>query len=137
MSAMKDQLMNDYLTDTPKLSKKDQAAADQAAAIESVKQIIAGDPKPVIYTLARSTRSGSYGISQNISLIYLKNGEPWNLTYYAGQILGLKVKNCDGYNVINNTGGGMDLGFDLVYSLSCYLYAGADRAGYVLSHRWL
>jgi len=137
MSAIKDQLMNDYLADTPKLSKKDQALADKAAAIESIKQIIAGDPKPVIYTLARSTRSGSYGISQNISLIYLKNSEPWNLTYYAGQILGLKVKNCDGYNVINNTGGGMDLGFDLIYSLSCYLYAGADRAGYVLSHRWL
>jgi hypothetical protein len=125
------------LSNKPKLSKKDQALADKAAAIESIKQIIAGDPKPVIYTIARRTSSGGYGISQDIALVYLKEGTPWNLTYYAGQILGLKVKNCDGYNAINNTGGNMDLGFDLVYSLSCYLFTGQDRAGYVLSHRWL
>ena len=120
-----------------KVSKLVKAAADKAAAIESIKQIIAGDPNPVIYTIARRERSGGYGISQDIALIYLKGGEPYNLTYYAGQILGLKVKNCNGYNAINNTGGGMDLGFDLVYSISSYLYAGQDRAGYVLSHRWL
>jgi hypothetical protein len=120
-----------------KLTKHDKYLLDQAAGIESIKAIIAGDPKPVIYTIARRIRSGAYGISQDIALVYLKGGEPWNLTYYAGQILGLKVKNCDGYNAINNTGGGMDLGFDLVYSLSSYLFAGQDRAGYVLSHRWL
>jgi hypothetical protein len=125
------------LSNKPKLSKKDQALADKAAAIESIKQIIAGDTDPVIYTIARRTRSGAYGISLDIALIYLKGGEPWNLTYYAGQVLGLKVKNCDGYNTINSTGGGMDLGFDLVYSLSSYLYAGQARAGYVISHRWL
>jgi hypothetical protein len=125
------------MTNATKLTKHDKYLLEQAAGIESIKQIIAGDPKPVIYTIARKTRSGGYGISQDIALIYLKGGEPYNLTYYAGQILGLKVKNCDGYNAINNTGGGMDLGFDLVYSLSCYLYAGQDRAGYVLSHRWL
>lgn len=120
-----------------KLSKHDKYLLDQAAGIESIKQIIAGDPKPVIYTIARRTSSGGYGISQDIALIYLKGGEPWNLTYYAGQVLGLKVKNCDGYNAINNVGGNMDLGFDLVYALSSYLFAGQDRAGYVLSHRWL
>jgi hypothetical protein len=29
------------------------------------------------------------------------------------------------------------MGFHLVYSLSSVLYAEQDRAGYVLSHRWL
>jgi len=31
----------------------------------------------------------------------------------------------------------MDLGFNVVYNLSSVLYAGQDRAGYVLKHRWL
>lgn len=119
------------------MTKKAQAELDRANAIESVLSIIAGDPKPVIYTLARRTSSGGYGISQDISLFYLKGGEPWNLTYYTGQILGRKVKLSDGYNSINNIGGGMDLGFDLVYNLSSYLFQGQDRAGYKLSHRWL
>jgi hypothetical protein len=120
-----------------KLTKKQQAELDRANALESVRSILGGDNKPVIYTLARRTSSGGYGISQDISLFYFSNGTPWNLTYYAALILGRKVKLSDGYNSINNTGGGMDLGFDLVYSLSSYLYAGQDRAGYVLSHRWL
>lgn len=119
------------------MTKKAQAELDRANAIESVLSIIAGDPKPVIYTVARRTSSGGYGISQDISLFYLKGGEPWNLTYYTGQILGRKVKLSDGYNSINNIGGGMDLGFDLVYGLSSYLFQGQDRAGYKLSHRWL
>jgi hypothetical protein len=110
---------------------------DKAAAIDYVKEILAGDDKPAIYTVSRRTRSGGYGISQDISLFYFKEGTVWNLTYYTGLIIGRKVKLSDGYNTINNTGGGMDLGFDLVYSLSCELYAGRDRAGYVLNHRWL
>jgi hypothetical protein len=120
-----------------KLTKKQQAELDRANALESVRGILGGDNKPVIYTLARRTSSGGYGISKDISLFYFSNGTPWNLTYYAALILGRKVKLSDGYNSINNTGGGMDLGFDLVYALSSYLYAGQDRAGYVLSHRWL
>jgi hypothetical protein len=120
-----------------KLTKKAQAELDRANALESVRGILGGDNKPVIYTLARRESSGGYGISQDISLFYFSNGTPWNLTYYAALILGRKVKLSGGYNSINNTGGGMDLGFDLVYSLSSYLYAGHDRAGYVLSHRWL
>ena len=120
-----------------KLTKKAQAELDRANALESVKGILGGDNKPVIYTVSRRTSSGGYGISQDISLFYFSNGTPWNLTYYAALILGRKVKISDGYNTINNTGGGMDLGFDLVYGLSSYLYAGQDRTGYVLSHRWL
>jgi hypothetical protein len=120
-----------------KLTKKAQAELERTAALESVKGILGGDNKPVIYTLARRESSGGYGISQDISLFYFSNGTPWNLTYYAALILGRKVKLSGGYNTINNSGGGMDLGFDLVYGLSSYLYAGQDRAGYVLSHRWL
>lgn len=111
---------------------------DKDQAISYLKEILAGDDKPVIYTVSRRTRSaGQNGTSVDLSLFYFKNNLPWNITYYAGLILGLKVKNLDGYNIINNTGGGMDLGFDLVYSLSSYLYQGENRAGYKLTHRWL
>jgi hypothetical protein len=110
---------------------------DKQQAINYVRDILAGDDKPAIYTVSRRTRSGGYGISQDISLFYFKEGIVWNLTYYTGLIIGRKVKLSDGYNTINNIGGGMDLGFDLVYSLSCELYTGEDRAGYKLSHRWL
>ena len=119
------------------LTKKNLAAENRKLSIKAIKDIIGNDTNPIIYTLARSVRSGAYGVSVDLSLIYLKDSSPWNLTYYAGDVLGRKVKTKEGYNIITNTGGGMDLGFDLVYSLSCYLYEGQDRAGYVLKHRWL
>ena len=124
------------LTVKPK-SKAAIADIERAESIAIILEIIAGDPKPVIYTVARDTRSGGYGISLDLSLFYIKEGTPWNLTYYTGKVLGIKVKSRNGYNIVNSTGGGMDLGFDLVYSLSWYLYQGEDRAGYKLSHRWL
>ena len=111
---------------------------DKDKAITYVREILAGDDKPVIYTISRRTKSaGQNGTSLDLSLFYLRDSAAWNLTYYAGLILGLKVKNLDGYNIINNTGGGMDLGFDLVYALSSYLYEGEHRAGYKVAHRWL
>ena len=113
------------------------AEIERVESIATIREIIAGDFKPVIYTVARDIRSGGYGISLDLSLFYIKEGTPWNLTYYTGKVLGLRVKSKEGYNVITNTGGGMDLAFDLVYSLSCYLYQGEDRAGYKLSHRSL
>ena len=111
---------------------------DKDTAISYGREILAGDDKPVLYTISRRTKSaGQNGTSLDLSLFYLKDSAAWNLTYYAGLILGLKVKNLDGYNIINNTGGGMDLGFDLVYALSSYLYEGEHRAGYKVAHRWL
>ena len=124
------------LTVKPK-SKAAIAEIERLESIAIILEIIAGDPKPVIYTVARDTRSGGYGISLDLSLFYIKEGTPWNLTYYTGKVLGLRVESKEGYNIITNTGGGMDLGFDLVYSLSSYLYQGEDRAGYKLSHRSL
>ena len=118
-------------------SKAAIAKREQLESIATIREIIAGDPTPVIYTVARDIRSGGYGISLDLSLFYIKEGTPWNLTYYTGKVLGLRVKSKEGYNVITNTGGGLDLAFDLVYSLSCYLYQGEDRAGYKLSHRSL
>jgi hypothetical protein len=93
-----------------------------------------------VYTVRRGVSSS--GLTQYISLMVPgldHAGKPdlFNITWHASNVLGDKLHDRDGHRVIKVQGGGMDLGFHLVYSLSSVLYAGQDRAGYVLNHRWL
>jgi hypothetical protein len=93
-----------------------------------------------VYTVLRGVSSS--GLTQYLSLMVAgldHAGKPdvFNVTWHASNVLGEKLHDRDGHRVIKVQGGGMDLGFHLVYSLSSVLYAGQDRAGYVLSHRWL
>jgi hypothetical protein len=93
-----------------------------------------------VYTVRRGASSS--GLTQYISLMVPgldHAGKPdlFNITWHASNVLGDKLHDRDGHRVIKVQGGGMDLGFHLVYSLSSVLYAGQDRAGYVLNHRWL
>jgi hypothetical protein len=93
-----------------------------------------------VYTVRRGVSSS--GLTQYVSLMVPglnQEGKPelYNITWHASKVLGEKLHDRDGHRVIKVQGGGMDLGFHLVYSLSSVLYAGQDRAGYVLSHRWL
>lgn len=88
-----------------------------------------------VYTILR-TRSSS-GMSRTISLLVANGGDITDITYYAAQALGDKLIEANGHRAIRVQGGGMDMGFHLVYSLSSVLFAGEDRAGYKLSHRWL
>lgn len=93
-----------------------------------------------VYAICRG--SSSSGMTHYFSLVVAGlgwKGEPdlFNITYYAAEILGYKLVDRDGHRVIKVSGGGMDMGFHLVYSLSSVLYAGVDRAGYMLSHRSL
>jgi hypothetical protein len=92
-----------------------------------------------VYTVLRGVSSS--GLTQYLSLMVAgldHAGKPdvFNVTWHASNVLGEKLHDRDGHRVIKVQGGGMDLGFHLVYSLSSVLYAGQDRAGYVLSHRW-
>ena len=93
-----------------------------------------------VYTVLRGASSS--GLTQYVSLMVPgldHEGKPdlYNITWHASNVLGDKLHDKNGHRVIKVQGGGMDLGFHLVYSLSSVLYAGQDRAGYVLSHRWL
>jgi hypothetical protein len=67
------------------------------------------------------------------------DGKPdlYNITWHASNVLGDKLHDRGGHRVLKLQGGGMDLGFNVVYNLSSVLYAGQDRAGYVLKQRWL
>lgn len=93
-----------------------------------------------VYTVLRGASSS--GLTQYVSLMVPgldHEGKPelYNITWHASNVLGDKLHDKNGHRVIKLQGGGMDLGFHVVYSLSSVLYAGQDRAGYVLSHRWI
>jgi hypothetical protein len=93
-----------------------------------------------VYTVLRGASSS--GLTQYVSLMVPgldHDGKPdiYNITWHASNVLGDKLHDKDGHRVLKLQGGGMDLGFNVVYNLSSVLYAGQDRAGYVLKHRWL
>jgi len=116
------------------LSKKALAALARSEAREKLLNNYLKETSTV-YTILR-TRSSS-GMSRTISLLVSNGDGISDITYYAAQALGDKLIEANGHRAIRVQGGGMDMGFHLVYSLSSVLFAGEDRAGYVLSHRWL
>jgi hypothetical protein len=91
--------------------------------------------QPNVYTILRSVSSS--GTSRHISLKTIHRGELIDITYLAARVMGDKVSEKLGHNTIRVNGCGMDMGFHLVYGLSSVLYAGQDRAGYVIKQRWI
>ena len=104
-------------------------------AREELRQLLAGDRPQVLTLLRHVSRSG---MSRDISLFIMdSDGDLRNITYTAAAALGESCKDRHGHNVIRVHGCGMDMGFHIVYNLSSVLFAGQDRAGYVISHRWI
>ena len=117
-----------------KLSKREQALMDRNYAIERLltHYVKAGTK---FYTIMRHVSSS--GMSRNISLVIANGDEVIDITYYASHALEGRLIESKGHRAIRVNGCGMDMGFHLVYSLSSVLFAGEDRAGYKLSHRWI
>ena len=88
-----------------------------------------------VYTILRS-RSTS-GMSRTISLVVALDGKVQDITYYAAQALGERLIETNGHRAIRQNGGGMDMGFNLVYNLSSVLFNGEERAGYILRQEWI
>jgi hypothetical protein len=89
-----------------------------------------------VYTIIRHVSSS--GMSRDISLVVAdKDGTICDITYYAAQALGDRLIERNGHRAIRMQGGGMDMGFHLVYNLSSVLFHGQDRAGYELKQAWL
>jgi len=119
---------------TKTLSKKAQEQLDRDYAIEQLLTHYVREGSTV-YTVLRSVSSS--GMTRTISLLVANGDKVEDITYYAAHALESKLVERNGSRAISVHGAGMDMGFHLVYSLSSVLYAGQDRAGYVLSHRWL
>jgi len=117
-----------------KLSKREQALMDRNYAIERLLTYYV-KPGTKVYTILRHVSSS--GMSRNISLVIANGDEVIDITYYAAHALEDKLIESKGYRAIRVNGCGMDMGFHLVYNLSSVLFAGQERAGYVLKQAWI
>ena len=89
-----------------------------------------------VYTIIRHVSTS--GMSRDISLVIAdKDGTICDITYYAAQALGDRLIERNGHRAIRVQGGGMDMGFHLVYNLASVLFHGQDRAGSQLKQAWL
>lgn len=116
-----------------KLSKAAQLKLDRDYAVEKLLEHYLR-PGSIVYTLRR--RISSSGLSQDISLYVVNENKLENITYYAAHALGERLYDIEGHRAIRQQGGGMDMGFNLVYNLSSVLFHGQDRAAYILRHEW-
>lgn len=96
-------------------------------------------PGDTVYTTLRSVSRS--GMSRNMEVFVIKDNEPIRLTWWickagiGGARYDLKTES------LKVGGCGMDMGFHIVYSLSCALFCydgGYNHdAAYSLKHRWL
>jgi hypothetical protein len=116
---------------TSRLTKAQIAERDEAR--ERLRAMFAEIERPVVHTVLRSVSRS--GMSRDISLLVANGGELVDITYYAAKATGHRLID-KGRRAIRVHGCGMDMGFSLVYDLSHTLFSPAERAGYVISHRW-
>ena len=104
-----------------KISQKEQTQAKERLA-DCLK------PGDTIYTILRHVSQS--GMMRHISLYVFRDNKPVYLDYNVSQLLGCPLAKREG---LKRSGCGMDMGFDLVYSLSHAIFGD----GYELHHHWL
>jgi len=118
-----------------KESKKEQTKREQNEALDFLLDVFAKQERPTAYTILKSVSAS--GMSRTMKVVTSHEGQVIDLTYYVARagIGTLTEKN--GQRVLRVGGCGMDMGFHIVYSLSCALYGSANRGGYTLRQEWL
>jgi hypothetical protein len=121
------------------LSKKALALADKELARMRLREIFGYQDRPTVYTVLRHVSAS--GMSRDISLKTVQDGEIIDITFTAAEALGEKVKEKNGHRVIRVGGCGMDMGFHLVYNLSYAVYREKDASvfdggGYAIKQVW-
>jgi hypothetical protein len=122
---------------TTTITRKQLAQVEQVESIERLRQLFAGDKNPTLHTILRHVSAS--GMTRDISLVYVKDGQLYNVTYSAALALGWPLSERSGYRAIRVGGCGMDMGFHLVYTLSSVLFRNStdSDAGYTLKQEWL
>lgn len=122
---------------TTTMTRKQLAQIEKEESIERLQKLFAGDNNPTVYTILRHVSAS--GLTRDISLVYVKDGQLYNLTYSAALALGWPISERSGSRAIRVGGCGMDMGFHLVYTLSSVLFRNStdSDAGYVLKQEWL
>jgi hypothetical protein len=117
------------------ITKKTLLAVDKELARMELREMFATQNNPKVFTVLRHVSQS--GTSRDISVLAIINGELQNITYKVSIALGEKTRDSKGHRVIRQNGGGMDMGFNLVYNLSSALYPNLDRGGYKLKQEWI
>lgn len=90
----------------------------KAEALHSLRTDVKIKPGETIYTILRYVSSS--GMTRVIDLVVMRKNKPYTITWMAGDILGLKFdRNHRGLRI---SGGGMDMGYHMVYQLSSALW---------------
>jgi hypothetical protein len=89
---------------------------EQADAIAKLRELL--PPGSTVYTILRHVSRS--GMSRSISAVVVEDGEPVVIDYLVRHALGLTFDRTNGGLKVQ--GGGMDMGFHVVYSLSYALY---------------
>jgi hypothetical protein len=124
-------------TEGKQLHGKAQKEYERLQAIESLRDLFAGDQYPKVHTITRHVSAS--GMTRDISLVYVKGSSIHNITYTAALALEWQLSEQSGNRAIRVKGTGMDMGFHTVYTLSRILYGQTvgDDAGYKLQQAWL
>ena len=135
---MSDHLPSPLIRESVKMSTikaQLKGVSDKELAIQELFENYIGDHNLTVYTVLRSVSAS--GMTRHISFKVAENSNIYDITYLVARVLGERLNDRNGYNTIKVNGCGMDMGFHMVYNLSSVLYHGQERAGYVLSQRWL
>jgi hypothetical protein len=127
-------------------------ATESTESIKELRKLI--KPGTTVYTVLRHVSSS--GMSRSIDLFVIKQNKPVRITWSASKGMGYQIDRNNGG--IKTSGGGMDMGFNLVYNLGRTLFpkgfiparAGQrygrngtpddqrdNDGGYALNHSWL
>lgn len=109
--------------------------SEREAARETLREYF--PPGSTAYTILRHVSRS--GMSRSISVIVIDNeNEPIDVSFLVARLLGWRLDHERGG--VKVSGFGMDMGFHLVYEMSCALYC-PDKydhdAAHAVSHRWL
>ena len=104
-------------------------------------------PGTTVYTILRHVSRS--GMSRQIDVYVIRKGEPVWITAYVGNAIGRpqSMKDWQNQNGLRVNGCGTDMGFRLVYELSCALYPDGrngtpeneldKNGGYALTQKWI
>jgi hypothetical protein len=107
--------------------------AERAEILDELRALC--PPGSTIYTVLRGVSSS--GMSRKIDLYVIRGDVPHRITWSVCRLRVAGMTYDDRSDAARISGAGMDMGFHAVYQLASVLYAGTERAGYTLSHRWL
>jgi len=113
-ASLRDRLSN--FNEREKMTTKERLVTPYA--METAQQLNKGQD---VFGLVRSVSAS--GMTRKISFFAVIDGELANITYAMGQILGEKVGDYHGFNVLTVRGVGMDMIFHTVHSFGSALYS--------------